>query len=229
MKSITKLLIILLSIIIGLGLLIAIFASLSSKGSKPEEYTEEKVVEKEKNSTKDKEKEKEDKKEEEDSDIDTDDPEVHKPYERQKILLDEIDEKFVVDDTLTIMLKGTKEPYGENMYTYNATFYVNDEITPNNEFNNVSDRVIYSRNHNAEFYVDHIDDVYIITSHIQKEHDGYYVSVINSDGELLREFNDITFELAGSIATVSLYTGDSVAIETRFSIEGKEINVIFEN
>lgn len=238
-----KTLIAIIGAIIGITLIIIIFVVIAKGDKKAREAKEEqnKIVEKEKvideeekeekeekqeeeipEEPKEKEEEKEEKKEEET-------PKVKKEN-RVSIDLKEKKQELKIEDSLRIVFAGTKENYGKNRYTYNADIYVNGNLVKNKLFNETNTRVIYSSNHGASFYVDKIDNVYIITSYIKKDADGYYAIFVNEKGEILREFNDVTMTIQDKKVMITVTTGNTEEskIHTNFEINGYDLNVIFE-
>lgn len=194
--------------------------------SKPATTSDTKKVGNEVKETETKKKEKEEKYVFEDEN-----PITYKPYEREKIELKEKEEVLEVDKHFKIKFYGTKEDYGQDMYTYNAVYFMDDMLIESELFNKDSDRVIYSSNHNTEMYVDRIDNVYIVVSHMQKEVNGYYVSFINTEGEILKEFSDVSLEKSGNIINISIRFGlneDDLEIQSNFLIKGLDLKMLYE-
>lgn len=220
-----------LCVIFAAILLIVIFSAVA-KNNDNNGAEENKITEKEKNVGKEKEKkeDKETKDDEDDDNYSSEKPTVYKPYERKKILLDEPNEVFEVDEDLVITLTGTKENYDTDRYTYTADIKLGENPVKAAVFNTEENRVIYSNNHGAEFFVDRIDNVYIVSSYMTSNMNGYSIAIFNTDGEVLKEFRDVILELSGNMVTISLKDvgSNKLITETRFTIKGKSINIEYE-
>ena len=226
----TKKIIIVVSTIIAIILFAVIFA-IVSKGNKKALENENKTVEKEIIKDEPQEKEEEEKEPEE---LPSKEEEKEEEEEKQvkvaeiKYDLKNKNEEFVVDDNLTIKFVGTKEEYGTDMYSYNADIYLNGKNIETKLFNVVDNRVIYSANHNAEFFVEKIDNVYVIVSRVVKHNDGTYAVIMNTDGEVLREFNDVTLTIKGRFIMVGLNTSGDENIYTTFVIDNNKFELKYE-
>ena len=232
-----KKIIIIIAIAIAVILLAVIFV-LVAKGNKAAKEKEQKAKEQEVVKNTIKEKEEKEEKEEETPEEKEEQPEEQKEFQKVSYDLKNKEEEFKVDNNLTIKFVGTKEDYStdtEEYYTYNANIYYKGVLVKTKMFNAIDNRVIYSSNHAATFYVDKKDKVYIIVANVAKQTDGNYVVFLNEKGQVLREFEDVSLEINDNLVTVNITTekgvetGSTKVGNTTFKIQGNELNIVYEN
>ena len=123
-------------------------------------------------------------------------------------------------DELELNFTGVQEEGKEDSYKYTLTIKYGDKEIENDFFNDSEHYRIWSDDHASTFTVYTVDSVYILDSYIASQCDGHEVMIFNSDGEVLKTFTNVTFEINES--NIKIEDADECLLEDATAEEKEE-------
>lgn len=128
---------------------------------------------------------------------DSKDSENYKEIITKDVKLEKDKERFQFDSHLNIDFYGKPvlENSDETLYSYYANIKLDDNTIKNNLFSDSTHYRINSDNMASIFTIYRIKHLYFLISKTGAQIDGHYVVIIDTKGNIIKEFDDVTLNL----------------------------------